>query len=356
MKVVTIVGARPNFIKMAPVSKAFYKYCDEVIVHTGQHYDYEMDRIFFEELSIPEPDYHLGVGSGTHGSQTGEMLRRIEEVLIKEGPDVALVIGDTNTTLAGALAAAKIHMPIAHLEAGLRSYDKSMPEEINRVLTDHCSDILFCPTRSSMENLGREGISRDVYMTGDVMVDAMVAHYDIAVKKSRVITDLGIRRGDYYLATVHRAENTDSQSNLKNIVDALCELDNVILPCHPRTEKRLKDFGLWGRLSERVKVIRPVGYYDILVLEKNAKKILTDSGGVQKEAYILKVPCVTMRKNTEWTETVEDGWNVLVGNDKDKIIRAAREPWPTGVQGDVFGDGRASERVREILVSWLSRN
>jgi UDP-N-acetylglucosamine 2-epimerase (non-hydrolysing) len=354
MKIATIVGARPNFVKMAPVSNELRKSFIEVIVHTGQHYDYDMDRIFFEEMGIPEPDYHLGVGSGSHGIQTGEMLRKIEEVLLRERPDMILVIGDTNTTLAGALAAAKLHIPVAHLESGLRSFDRTMPEEINRILTDHCSDMLLCPTRVAVENLAREGVTHDVYLTGDVMVDAIAGHYQVAAQKSRILEELGVKPGDYYLATVHRAENTDVKENLAAIVDAFCQLDNVVLPCHPRTEKYLKSFGLWDRLSAHVKLTRPLGYYDILVLEKNARKILTDSGGVQKEAYILKVPCITLRKNTEWVETVEDGWNVLVGSDREAIVHMAREFKPRNGHRDVFGDGMASARVRDILLSKLS--
>jgi len=294
MKVASIVGARPNFIKLAPLSKEIRNHFDEVIIHTGQHYDYEMDKVFFEQLRIPEPDYHLGVGSGTHGYQTGEMLKRIENVLINEKPDLVMVYGDTNTTLAGALAAVKLNIPLAHVEAGLRCYDKKMPEEINRVLTDHCSDLLFCPTKRAVENLKREGITEGVYLTGDVMVDAIKQNITIAENVSTILNDLNVKPKDYYLVTVHRAENTDNINRLKNIVDALCEIhDNVIFPCHPRTEKALKKFGLWDKLKRSVNVIKPVGYLDMLVLEKNAKKIITDSGGVQKEAYIFKVPCIT---------------------------------------------------------------
>jgi len=326
MKVASIVGARPNFIKLAPLSREIRKYFDEIIIHTGQHYDYEMDRIFFEQLRIPEPDYHLGVGSGTHGYQTGEMLKRIEKVLIDEKPDLVIVYGDTNTTLAGALAAVKLNIPLAHVEAGLRCYDKKIPEEINRVLTDHCSDLLFCPTKRAVENLKREGITKGVYLTGDVMVDAIKQNITIAENVSTILNDLNVKPKDYYLVTVHRAENTDNIDKLKNIVDALCEIDNnVVFPCHPRTEKALKKFGLWDKLKRSVNVIKPVGYLDMLVLEKNAKKIITDSGGVQKEAYIFKVPCITLRERTEWIETVEDGWNMLVGSDKGKILNALYE-------------------------------
>ena len=351
LKVASIVGARPNFIKLAPLSKELRRHFDGVIVHTGQHYDYEMDRLFFEQLKIPEPDYHLGVGSGSHGYQTGEMLKKIEEVLIKEEPELVIVFGDTNSTLAGALAAVKLHIPVAHVEAGLRSFDKRMPEEVNRVLTDHVSNLLFCPTERSVENLKREGITEGVYLTGDVMVDAVRQNVEIAEESSVILEELGIEPKGYYLATIHRAENTDDQERLKSIVDALCEIEDVIFPCHPRTEKRLKDFGLWERLQKSVRVIKPVGYLDMLILEKNARKIVTDSGGVQKEAYIFKVPCITLRETTEWVETVEDGWNVLVGARKEDIVKAIKGFTPKSENyNSRFGDGRASKKIVEIFL------
>jgi len=349
MKIASVVGARPNFIKCAPLSREIRKVHNEIIIHTGQHYDYEMNKVFFDELKIPEPDYHLGVGSGSHGEQTGEMLKRTEEVLMKEEPDLVLVYGDTNSTLAGALAASKLHIKVGHIEAGLRSYDKSMPEEINRVLTDHCSDILFCPTETSVENLNREGVTNGVYLTGDVMVDALKGNIEIAEKKAMILNELDLKPKEYYLATVHRAENTDDFNKLKSIVDAFCAIENLVFPCHPRTEKYLKGYGLWDRLVENARVIKPVGYLDMQVLEKNAKKILTDSGGVQKEAYIFKVPCITLRNTTEWIETVEDGWNVLVGADEEKIVVMSNEFEPKGKQRDVFGKGDASEKIVEIV-------
>ena len=349
MKIASIVGARPNFIKCAPLSRELRKEFSEVIIHTGQHYDYEMNKVFFDELKIPEPDYHLGVGSGNHGEQTGEMLKRTEEVLIKEKPDLVLVFGDTNTTLAGALAAVKLHIKIGHIEAGLRSFDKRMPEEINRVLADLCSDLLFCPTETAVENLKREGIKKGVYLTGDVMVDALKENIKIAEKKSKILEELELTQKEYYLATLHRAENTDDFKKLKNIVDAFCEIEDLVFPCHPRTEKCLKDFGLWNGLVKKVKVIKPVGYLDMLILEKHAKKILTDSGGVQKEAYIFKVPCITLRENTEWVETIEDGWNVLVGADKERIVKRVNDFEPEGEQRDVFGTGNASEKIMKII-------
>ena len=352
MRIASIVGARPNFVKLAPVSREIRKNAEEVIIHTGQHYDHKMDRIFFQELRIPDPDYHLGIGSGIHGQQTGDMLKGIEEILLKERPDIALVFGDTNTTLAGALAAAKLHIPVAHVEAGLRSFNKDMPEEINRVLVDHCSNLLFCPTKTAVENLQKERIVNGVSLTGDVMLDILQDCIRIAEKSSKIMDELDLRSKDYFLATVHRAENTDDPKRLKNIVEAFCSIQNVVFPCHPRTRKRLEDLHLWDRVESSMQVINPVGYLDMLLLEKNAQKILTDSGGVQKEAYMLQTPCVTMRDETEWVETVEDGWNRLVGSDRNAIIEAAGNFKPVGVQRDVFGSGEASQKMIEEIISY----
>jgi len=354
MRIATIVGARPQFIKMAPVSRELRRReIKEVIIHTGQHYDYEMNRIFFEQLSIPEPDYYLGVGSGSHGYQTGEMLKKIEDVLIKEKPDLVLVYGDTNSTLAGALAAVKLHVKIAHVEAGLRSFDKRMPEEVNRVLTDHVSDYLFAPTETAVENLHREGINKGVYLTGDVMYDALLYNIKIARNKSKILRELGLKPKNYLLATVHRAENTDNRLRLENIIKAFVESGELIVfPAHPRTRKYLETYGLMEFVSkaDNIILINPVGYLDMLVLEENAKKILTDSGGVQKEAYFLKIPCVTLREKTEWVETVEDGWNTLVGADREKILKAIMGFEPDGETYTYrFGDGRASEKIAQIL-------
>lgn len=354
MKIASVVGARPNFVKLAPVSRELRKRFVEIIIHTGQHYNYEMDRIFFDDMGIPAPNYHLGVGSGNHGYQTGEMLKRIEEILLEEKPDAVLVFGDTNSTLAGALAAAKLHIPVAHVEAGLRSYNRRMPEEINRVLVDHCSDLLLCPTKTAVENLKCEGITAGVFLTGDVMVDAQRDCTIIAEKRSRIIEELGLQPKKYYLTTIHRAENTDDPERLKNIVKALEEIGDVVFPCHPRAEKYLKQLGLWESLVAHARVIKPVGYLDMTMLEKNARKILTDSGGVQKEAYLLGVPCITLRDETEWVETVEDGWNVLAGADRKKIVDLARNFEPPSPKRDVFGPGDASiqtaERIAEMVM------
>lgn len=351
MKVASVVGARPNFVKLAPISKAVRKEFKELIIHTGQHYDYEMNKVFFDEMGIPEPDYHLGVGSGTHGYQTGEMIKRIEKVLVEQKLDLVLVFGDTNTTLAGALAASKLHIKVAHIEAGLRSFYRKMPEEINRVLTDHCSDLLFCPTKTAVGNLENEGINEGVYLTGDVMVDALKQNIGIAEKASGVLNGLSLKPKEYYLATLHRAENTDDFYKLRNIVDAFCEIGNLIFPCHPRTEKSLRQFGLWEELTKKIKVIKPVGYLDMLMLERGARKILTDSGGIQKEAYIFRVPCITLRDKTEWVETVDDGWNILVGADKENIVDKWRNFNPTGKQSNAFGGRNVSGRIIKILMA-----
>jgi UDP-N-acetylglucosamine 2-epimerase len=332
------------------VSEALRKRCDEVIIHTGQHYDYEMDTLFFDELQLPAPAYHLEVGSGSHGAQTGEMLIGIEAALLHEQPDAVLVFGDTNTTFAGALAAAKMQMTVGHVEAGLRSFNRAMPEEINRVLTDHCSDLLFCPTEAAVGNLAAEGITTGVSLTGDVMVDALRTHTKIAETRSRVLDDLGLTPREYSLATIHRPSNTDVERNLKGIIEAFAEIANVVFPCHPRTERFLKQHALWEYAISHLNVIRPVGYFDMIVLEKNARVILTDSGGVQKEAYILKVPCITLRDETEWVETVEDGWNILVGHDRDNIMDAVAHFSPPRTQRHVFGRGDASTRIAATLV------
>jgi UDP-GlcNAc3NAcA epimerase len=353
MRIASVVGARPNFIKLAPVSRELRKEFDEIIIHTGQHYDYEMDKVFFDQLEIPRPDFHLGVGSGSHGRQTAEMLRGIEEILLQTRPGLVLVFGDTNSTLAGALAAVKLQVKVGHVEAGLRSFDKTMPEEINRVLVDHCSHILLCPTPTAVANLRREGLTANVFLTGDVMVDAQKDCQIIAEKRSRILEELGLSSKGYSLATVHRAANTDDPHRLSSIAEAMEEIGDVVFPCHPRTEKFLRHLGLWQRLKERVSVIKPVGYLDMMVLEKNASKILTDSGGVQKEAYLLGVPCITLREETEWVETVEDGWNVLAGADRNRIVTLAREFSPAGRQKEVFGHGDASykvvQRIGELL-------
>lgn len=351
MKVASVVGVRPQFIKASVVSRELRKKHEEVLIHTGQHYDYQMNKIFFDQLNIPEPDYHLEIGSGYHGYQTGEMLKKIEGVLIKEKPDLVLTYGDTNSTLAGALAASKLHIKTAHVESGLRSFDRSMPEEINRILIDHCSDILFCSTENAVENLKKEGIEENVYLTGDVMVDSLLYYMEIAEKKSNILSELGLKSKEYLVATVHRAGNTDNEIKLKEIVGAFSELnETIIFPLHPRTEKLLIKYGLYDMLKSSVVLTKPLGFFEFIKLMNHAKIILTDSGGVQKEAYILKVPCITLRENTEWIETVEDGWNVLVGSDKNKIISIVNSFNPSLTNHcNRFGNGSSSAEIVSIL-------
>ncbi len=351
MKIASIVGVRPQFVKASVVSKELRKKHDEILVHTGQHYDYQMNNVFFSELNIPEPDYFLGIGSGSHGFQTGEMLKKIEEVLLKEKPDLVLTYGDTNSTLAGALAASKLHVKTAHVESGLRSFDKSMPEEINRILTDHCSDLLFCPTKNAVNNLKNEGITDNVHLTGDVMADSLLYNKKIAESKSNILNDLDLKSKSYFLTTIHRASNTDNKENLKNIVDAFSELkETVVFPVHPRTEKVLKKYGMYDKLKSSVELVKPLGFLDFIKLMNHAKMILTDSGGIQKEAYILKIPCITLRENTEWGETVEDGWNVLVGANRDKIIEMVNGFNPSlKTHEDRFGNGNASAKIVSVI-------
>jgi UDP-N-acetylglucosamine 2-epimerase (non-hydrolysing) len=349
MKIASIVGARPQFIKCASVSKELRKDHHEVLIHTGQHYDYEMSKRFFEQLGISKPDYNLGVGSASHGIQTGKMLIEIERVLLKEKPDFALVYGDTNSTLAGALAAVKLDIPVGHVEAGLRSFDRTMPEEVNRILTDHSSDLLFSPTNTAVNNLRREGLTSGVYLTGDVMYDVLRYSTKIA-KKSGVLEEFGIRPNEYFLTTIHRPSNTDDAKNLSNILEALSESgENVVFPIHPRTLNFIKKLGLERKIGKNVFITKPVGYFDFIWLELNAKKILTDSGGIQKEAYILKVPCITLRENTEWIETVEDEWNILAGSNKEKIRDAMKNFMPKGKRRNVFGAGNANKKIKEII-------
>jgi len=355
MKVVSIVGARPQFIKAAPVGKALRAAGHtEVLVHTGQHYDDEMSAVFFRDLDIPEQDYNLGVGSGPHGWQTGQMLMRIEEVLMAEEPDWVLVYGDTNSTLAGALAACKLRIPLAHVEAGLRSFNREMPEEHNRVLTDHCSDLLFCPTQTAVDNLAKEGITQGVHLVGDTMYDAILQFAEIARQRSTILQDLGLKPKSYLLATVHRPYNTDIPENLRNILAAFAEIEEpIIFPIHPRTRQKIIEFGLDNPQSaiRNPKLIEPVGYLDMLVLEQNARLILTDSGGMQKEAYFFGVPCVTLRPETEWVETVEAGWNVLVGADRERIVDAVDRGFlGQRTPSHIFGCGRAAERIVELLI------
>jgi|WetSurMetagenome_2_1015567.scaffolds.fasta_scaffold09745_1 UDP-GlcNAc3NAcA epimerase len=363
IKIITVVGARPQFIKAASVSRAIAANnqagggpgIDELIVHTGQHYDDSMSRVFFDELHIPDPAVNLGVGSGSHGRQTGAMLERLETVFEEGKPDYVLVYGDTNSTLAGALAAAKLHIPVAHVESGLRSFNRRMPEEINRVVADHLASILFCPTETAVRNLAKEGITRGVHQVGDVMYDSVLFNMALAERSSDVLDRLGLPPKSYYLATVHRAENTDDPQRLQGILTAFRQFDRpVVLPLHPRTRKTLGE-GL-REVGGHVRIIDPVPYLDMLRLEKSARLILTDSGGVQKEAYWFGVPCVTLRDETEWVELVEAGCNRTTGTDPEAILGAvgdferAGAALPPDRPTHLYGDGHSSERIVAVLL------
>jgi UDP-N-acetylglucosamine 2-epimerase len=360
MKVATIIGARPQFIKAGALSRTFVNHnlgdpsasIQEILVHTGQHYDDEMSAIFFRELEIPEPQYNLNIGSGSHGQQTGRMLMALEEVLLREKPDWVLVYGDTNSTLAGVLAAAKLHLPIAHVEAGLRSFNRLMPEEINRVVADHLAALLLCPSQMAVDNLALEGISKGVFLTGDVMADAL----QFAEEKSAdstILKRLGLQPKGYLLTTVHRPENTDKRERLDHIIAALGALDEtVVFPVHPRTRKLLQANGY--KISRNVHLIEPVGYLDSIALQKSARILMTDSGGMQKEAYWLRVPCITLRDQTEWVETVESGWNVLTGADRKRIVEAVLTAKEPSSYSALYGDGRAAERIIDRLAKQVS--
>lgn len=359
IKVVTIVGARPQFIKAAAISRLIRdQYSDqieEVIVHTGQHYDGNMSQVFFDELDIPCPRYHLEIFGGNHGAMTGRMLEATENVLLSEKPDWVLVYGDTNSTLAGALAAAKLHIPVAHVEAGLRSFNMRMPEEINRILADRVSTLLFCPTYAAVANLRAEGFGNNVHKVGDVMFDVALYYREKARRHSTAMARLGLLAGDFVLATCHRAENTDNPDRLGNIAAALAEISKslpVVLPLHPRTRKQLAEYNLDGLLGKTM-VTDPLPFLDMVALEQAAKLIVTDSGGVQKEAFFYGVPCITMRNETEWVETVETGWNQLAGTCIDTIVRAysmAKRP-TSGLDSYPYGDGNAAHGILEILIN-----
>ncbi len=355
MKIVTVVGARPQFVKASVVSAALKPVCTEIIVHTGQHYDRNMSDVFFEELSIPKPAYHLGVGSGSHGHQTGEMLMKIEDVILDEKPDILLVYGDTNSTLAGALAASKLHIPVAHVEAGLRSYNMRMPEEQNRVLTDHISQWLFCPTQTAAENLKKEGVTNGVSVCGDVMLDSVLHFLELARKnpnKTAIYEQLGITPKNYRLATLHRAETTDGGLEaVIRIFQAFEQLpQTVVLPIHPRT-RPLAEEAIQKCGFQNIRLIDPVGYLEMLLLTSGACQVMTDSGGLQKEAWFMEIPCVTLRQETEWVETLEGNWNVLAKLETADILNKALHTTvdPSARTAQPFGDGKASEKIASIL-------
>lgn len=352
MKIVTIVGARPQFIKMAPMGRALRSVGHtEIIVHTGQHYDSNMSDVFFSELGIPRPDYFLAVGSGMHGAQTGEMLKRIELVLLKEQPAWTVVYGDTNSTLAGALAAAKLSMKVAHVEAGLRSFDRRMPEEINRILVDHLADLLLCPAEKAAENLREDGVNGKIEVVGDIMTDSLAYVRERLIFDHSIVHELQLPPREYLLATVHRQENADQPAHLSALFEAFAELGcPIVFPVHPRTRKMIEANGL--RVPGNVVQIDPLGYLDMVALMEYAKFILTDSGGMQKEAYWLGVPCVTLRESTEWWETLDTGWNTLVGVDRKKIVETItgfREPKD---RPPLYGDRHVAERCIDALVRY----
>ncbi|WP_137287228.1 non-hydrolyzing UDP-N-acetylglucosamine 2-epimerase [Halorussus salinisoli] len=350
MKVLTVVGARPQFVKAAAVSRELRRHHEEVLVHTGQHYDEEMSDVFFDELGIPEPDDNLGVGSDSHGAQTAEMIAGLEELIETEGPDAVLVYGDTNSTLAAAVAASKMDTDLAHVEAGLRSYNREMPEEVNRVLTDHAADFLFAPSRRAVENLREESVPGAVHDTGDVMYDAVLWARDRAEEHSTVLDEFGVEEDEYVLATVHRAGNTDDPDRLAAILDALAgDSREVVLPAHPRTINRMQEYGMYEGARERLTLTDPAGYLDFVRLQDCADVVATDSGGVQKEAFFLDTPCVTMRGETEWRETVEAGWNTLVGADEEAIRRALATADPPADKPRPYGDGDAAAKITRLL-------
>lgn len=353
MKITTVIGARPQFIKAAVVSRNLRERdgVQEIIVHTGQHFDANMSDVFFDELDIPRPNYHLGIGGGTHGQNTGRMIEAIEDVLLQEKPDWLLVYGDTDSTLAGALAAVKLHIPVAHVEAGLRSFNRAMPEEINRVLTDHAANKLFAPTATAVKNLAAEGIAGEIVQNvGDVMYDAALYYGGKAEQTSQIMNQLELSSKGYILATLHRQENVDDRTRLSNILQGFSASDKpIVMPLHPRTRKRLQEFGL--SLPDSVIVIEPVGYLDMVMLEKHASLIATDSGGVQKEAYFHKVPCLTLRDETEWVELIEAEANVLVSADALKIQKAlsAQILFPLNAS-NLYGYGYASVKVADGML------
>jgi UDP-N-acetylglucosamine 2-epimerase len=369
-KLLSIVGVRPQFVKAAMLCSSVERWnatcspedrVQHLLLNTGQHYDFEMAEIFFRQLPLQPPDFHLEVGSGTHGAQTGAMLQKIEEVLLRERPDYVIVYGDTNSTLAGALAAVKLHIPVAHVESGLRSFNRRMPEEINRIATDHVSDLLLCPTVSAVQQLRSEGITENAVFTGDVMLDAVRSFAPIAAEHSRIMDELQVTPRQFLLATIHRAENTDSLERLEQLVETLCRLARpTIFAVHPRLRMKLQQDSSLQHLRRRLEsashlqMVAPLPYIDMLALEASARFILTDSGGVQKESYFLTTPCITLRDETEWTETLHDGWNTIAGTSPDSILPLAESLWAqerasSKPRLSAFGDGKASDRILDLL-------
>jgi UDP-N-acetylglucosamine 2-epimerase len=355
MRILTVIGNRPQFVKAAAVSRLLRAAHSEVLVHTGQHYDDELSRVFFDELDVPAPDRQLDAGGGTNTAQTARILALLEDVLGQERPDLVLVYGDTNSTLAGALAAAQAHVPVAHVEAGMRSFDRAMPEELNRVLCDHASDLLLCSTETAVRNLEAEHAVGAVHLVGDVMADVSLAFGPIARERSTALDDLGLEPDSYLLATAHRAGNVDDPARLEKLVALLEALPRTcVLPLHPRTAARLESSGLRARLEAApgVRLVPPLGYLDFMRLAMDAEAVLTDSGGVQKEAYLLGVRCVTLRDTTEWVETVQSGWNVLVDLDAGAALAALEVPPPPGERPQLYGGGHAAERIVDVVSAY----
>lgn len=352
-RIALIVGARPQFIKIALLVHALNKKGTAILIHTGQHYDYEMSASFFEQAGIPAPDHNLAVGSGTHGAQTADMLKGLETLFINEKPDLVVVVGDTNSTLAGALAATKLHIPIAHIEAGMRNFDRKKPEEINRIITDHISDYFFAPAHNAVQNLKNEGVDRNTFIVGDISNDLFVANIEKAEAESSILETLAISQEDYIVLTIHKSINTDSKKNLEAILKAVVQLDTkVVFPAHPRTTKCIHEYGLASYLeSDRIVMSKPLPYFDMIRLMKNAQKILTDSGGIQKEALALRIPCITMRK-TEWIETLEGGWNVEADiHDEQGFIDLIKLHVPTGEASSFLGEGDTYLKISNLIWS-----
>jgi UDP-N-acetylglucosamine 2-epimerase len=367
LKIASVVGARPNFIKVAAVHDVISSFSEHIIIHTGQHYDYRLSEIFFKEFDLPKPNFELGVGSGTPGIQIGEMIKRLQRIFSRDNKfDVVLVYGDTNSTFAGAFCAAKSGIKVAHIEAGLRSFDRSMPEELNRIMTDHLSDYLFAPTRTAVWNLKREHVNGRIVLSGDVSVEIVKRAVNKLVPRSHVIKDLRLNENNasYILVTIHRAENTYSKESLESLVRACKILSNqrkdlkIVFPIHPRTANFLKRVKLYSRLEKckNVHIIKPLGYIDFIALMQNAKKILTDSGGVQKESYLLGIPCITLRKNTEWVETLKTRGNMLIDANSNNIVKAIKDWMPPAHfnKRKIFGNGRTSEKIEHTLIGEIS--
>lgn len=359
IRIITIVGARPQFVKAAMLSRAISMRnkegmsFEEKLIHTGQHYDENMSRVFFREMGILKPTWQLHCGNHTHGAMTGQMLMDIEKILIDNQPDYVLVYGDTNSTLAGALAASKLHIPVVHVEAGLRSFNKAMPEEINRILTDHVSSILCCPTQTAVQNLHKENITKGVYHVGDIMYDAALLFGKEAEQRSTILQTLGLSPKEFLLCTVHRAENTDSQERLCQIAQAWTEIaasERIVIPLHPRTRIYLEKYNLLATLQQQSNILftDPLGFLDMVMLERNARIILTDSGGIQKEAYFHKTPCITLREETEWTETIESGWNQLAGFHAKDIIKCLSTS-NDRKEIQEYGDGNTAQKILDLL-------